>query len=60
VLPEVHAALEGARFPDGGEVEFLGRGGQEDGYVVAENTGEDLTCVSFVYVLDEGAKGGLP
>lgn len=41
VRSDVDAVDEGALFADGLLVEGFGRGGEEDGYVVAEDSGED-------------------
>ena len=41
VCAEVDAVQEGALFAQGGEGEFFGGGGEEDGEVVAEDAGED-------------------
>ena len=42
VVAQVDAAEEGALFAEGGEFEFFGGAGEEDGGVVAEDAGEDL------------------
>lgn len=55
VLPEVDPALQTALFAKARQVGFLGRGGDEDGDIVAQDAGQDLRGLAGV---GERAGGG--